>query len=162
MHKTVIEFNQTQRKKAVPDIQTGDTIRIHRKITEEGKERVQVFEGLVIAKKGGQSSSPMITVRKSSFGVGVELILPLYSPTIEKIDLIKRAKTRRSKLYFVRNKPDRELRRKLRDIPLSAEDKLPKEAKIVAPLSPASETKKSKPEETEVVAPTEESTEEVK
>lgn len=129
MHKTVIEFNQTQRAKALPEIKTGDTVRIHRKIVEEGKERVQIFEGLIIAKKGGQSSSPMITVRKSSFGVGVELILPMYSPSIEKIELVKRAKTRRSKLYFVRNKADRELKRKLRDVPLSAEDKLPKEPK---------------------------------
>lgn len=124
-----MEFNQTQRNKAIPDIRTGDTVRIHRRIVEEGKERVQIFEGLIIAKKGGQSSSPMITVRKSSFGVGVELILPMYSPTIEKIELVKRAKIRRSKLYFVRNKPDRELRRKLRDTPLSTEDKLPKEPK---------------------------------
>lgn len=127
MHKTVIEFNQAQRSTPLPDIRTGDTVRVYRKIVEEGKERVQIFAGLVIAKKGGQSSSPMITVRKTSFGVGVELVLPLYSPTIEKIELVKRSKTRRSKLYFVRDKADRELKRKLRDIPLSEEDKLPKE-----------------------------------
>lgn len=123
MHKKVLEFNATQRTKAVPGIRTGDTVRVHRKIVEGDKERVQVFEGLVIAMKGGQSSSPTLTVRKSSFGIGVELILPLYSPNIEKIELVKRAKTRRSKLYFVRDKADKELRRKLKDIPLTEEDK---------------------------------------
>ena len=113
----------------MPELRTGDTVRVHRKIVEEGKERVQIFEGLVIAKKGGQSSSPTITVRKSSFGIGVELILPVYSPSIEKIELVKRAKTRRSKLYFVRDKADRELKRKLRDIPLTEEQKAPQEPK---------------------------------
>lgn len=160
MHKTVIEFNQAQRSKAIPDVRTGDTVRIFRKIVEEGKERVQIFEGLIIAKKGGQSSSPTITVRKTSFGVGVELILPVYSPTIEKIELVKRSKTRRSKLYFVRDKADRELKRKLRDIPLSEEDKLPKEPrkKITPTVIETSEEVKPleiKESETETPAPKE-------
>lgn len=135
MHKTVIEFNQTQKTKPMPEIRVGDTVRVHRKIVEEGKERIQIFEGLIIARKGGQSSSPMLTVRKTSFGVGVELILPQYSPSIEKIELVKRAKTRRSKLYFVREKADKELRRKLRDIPLTEEQKKAKEPHILKPSS---------------------------
>lgn len=130
MHKTVNEFNQAQRNKAMPELRVGDTVRVHRKIVEEGKERIQIFEGLIIAKKGGQSSSPMLTVRKTSLGVGVELILPQYSPSLEKIELVKRAKTRRSKLYFTRDKADRELRRKLRDVPLTEEQKQAKEPKI--------------------------------
>ncbi len=169
MHKTVIEFNQTQRNKAIPDIRTGDTVRIFRKIVEEGKERIQIFEGLIIAKKGGQSSSPTITVRKTSFGVGVELVLPVYSPTIEKIELVKRSKTRRSKLYFVRDKADRELKRKLRDIPLSEEEKLPKEPKKEIAPATAEMSEKSEPveteeapEKTEVVAGKEEDKKEVK
>lgn len=123
MHKKIIEFNTAQRTKALPKIQTGDTIRVHRKIVEENKERLQIFEGLVIALGAGQSSSPTMTVRKTSFGVGVEIVLPMHSPNIEKIELVKRAKIRRSKLYFVRNKADKEIRRKLRDIPLTEEDK---------------------------------------
>lgn len=116
MHSKVIAFNMARRAKEIPEIRTGDVIRIHRKIQEEGKERVQVFEGTVIAKKGGQSSSPTITVRKNSFGIGTELILPVYSPSIEKIDFVKRTKTRRSKLYFVREKSQKTLRKKLREI----------------------------------------------
>lgn len=164
MHKTVIAFNQAQRNKSVPDIRTGDTVRIYRKIVEEGKERVQAFEGLIIAKKGGQSSSPTITVRKNSFGIGVELILPVYSPTIEKIELVKRSKTRRSKLYFVRHKADRELKRKLRDIPLSEKEKLPKEPKkeptLETPKDSSSEQKESDSEISENSQKTKENGEE--
>lgn len=143
-----MEFNQTQRDKAMPEIRVGDTVRVHRKIVEEGKERIQIFEGLIIAKKGGQSSSPMLTIRKTSFGIGVELILPQYSPSIEKIELVKRAKTRRSKLYFTRDKADRELRRKLRDIPLTEEQKKAKEIEVAkAPVEEATKEAKTKEEE---------------
>ena len=89
-------------------------MRVHRKIKEGDKERVQVFEGLVIRIQGKQSSSPMLTVRKSSFGIGVEIMVPLHSPIISKIEIVKKTKTRRSRLYFVRKKTDRELRKKLR------------------------------------------------
>lgn len=116
MHSKVIAFNLNQRAKEMPDIRTGDVIRVYRKIQEEGKERVQMFEGTVIAKKGGQSSSPMITVRKSSFGIGAELILPMYSPSIDRIEFVKRTKTTKSKLYFVREKSEKKLRKKLRVI----------------------------------------------
>ena len=119
MHKKVIEFNLSQRTKKHPEVKTGDVIRVHRKIKEGDKERIQIFEGLVIRIQGRQSSSPMLTVRKTSLGVGVEIMIPLYSPIIEKIEIIKKTKTRRARLYFVREKTDRALRKKLRASTLS-------------------------------------------
>lgn len=87
-----------------PEVKAGDIVKIHRKIKEGNKERIQVFEGIVIAVKGKQSSSPMITVRKVSFGVGIEITVPVFSPSISKIEVVKRAKVRRSKLYYLRRK----------------------------------------------------------
>jgi large subunit ribosomal protein L19 len=116
MKKKIIEFNSNQRNKKVPELRSGDVVKIHRKIKEGNKERIQVFEGIIIAIKGRQSSSPMITVRKISLGVGVELILPVYSPQIEKIELVKRAKVRRAKLYYIRDKSTKSLRMKYKDL----------------------------------------------
>ncbi|MCX6763718.1 MAG: 50S ribosomal protein L19 [Candidatus Moranbacteria bacterium] len=117
MQKEIIEFNQLQRsQKKLPQFQAGDVVKIHRKIKEGEKERIQIFEGVIIAIKGKQSSSPMITVRKVSSGVGVELILPILSPNIEKIELIKRAKVRRAKLYHIRNVSAKKSRMKYKDI----------------------------------------------
>jgi large subunit ribosomal protein L19 len=115
MNQKVIEFNKDLRGKKVPPIQSGDVVRVHLRIKEGEKERVQVFEGLVIAKKGGQSSSPTITVRKVSNGVGVEMILPILSKNVQKIELVKRAKTRRSKLYYVRGLTAKQSRMKYDD-----------------------------------------------
>ncbi len=106
-----------QRKtKKMPDLKAGDIVKVHRKIKEGGKERIQIFEGIIIAIKGKQSSSPTITVRKVSNGVGVELVLPIYSPSIDKIEQVKRAKIRRSKLYYIRDKSSKALRLKYKDI----------------------------------------------
>jgi large subunit ribosomal protein L19 len=116
MKKKIIEFNSSQRNKKVPELRAGDVVKIHRKIKEGNKERIQVFEGIIIAIKGKQSSSPMITVRKVSLGVGVELILPVHSPQIEKIELVKRAKVRRAKLYYIRDKSTKSLRMKYKDL----------------------------------------------
>lgn len=102
MQKKIIEFNQAQRADKKIDFQSGDIVKIHKKIKEGDKERIQVFEGMIIAIKGRQSSSPMITIRKVSDGVGVEIILPLLSPSIEKIELVKKTTARRAKLYFAR------------------------------------------------------------
>ncbi|MFC1623491.1 50S ribosomal protein L19 [Patescibacteria group bacterium] len=110
MNKKVIEFNLSQRNKEVPELKAGDVVKVHRKIKEGDKERIQIFEGMVIAIKGGQSSSPTMTVRKVSQGVGVEVILPIYSPDIEEIELVKRASVRRSKLYYIREKTLKSLR----------------------------------------------------
>jgi len=102
MEKKIIEFNQTQRSGKFPEFKAGDVVKVHRKIKEGEKERIQIFEGIVIAIKGKQSSSPMITVRKVSQGIGVELVLPIFSPGIEKIEVVKSAKVRRAKLYYLR------------------------------------------------------------
>lgn len=116
MQKKMVEFNMTQRTSQVPDFQTGDVVKVFRKIIEGGKERVQMFQGMIIATRGGQSSSQTITVRKVSNGVGVELVLPVHSPMIEKIELVKKAKTRRSKLYYIREKTAKSLKLKYKDI----------------------------------------------
>lgn len=97
------------------DLRSGDTVRVHVKIVEKGKTRTQMFEGLVIAKKHGTEAGATFTVRKISNGVGVERIFPLYSPSIDKIEIVRRAKVRRSKLYFIREKVTKAIRRKMRN-----------------------------------------------
>ena len=86
----------------LPAFQVGDTVRIHVKIKEGDKERIQIFEGIVIARKNGDLRSTF-TVRKTSFGQGVERIFPLHSPVIEKIEVVRRGRVRRAKLYYLRN-----------------------------------------------------------
>ncbi len=92
-------------------IKSGDTVRVWQKIEEKGKTRLQAFEGVVLATKHGAEPGATFTVRKVSLGVGVEKVFPLYSPMIDKIEILKRARVRKSKLYFVRDKVTRELRR---------------------------------------------------
>jgi len=89
-------------KESVTPFNVGDTVKVHFKIVEGNKERIQVFEGLVIARKGG-SSRETFTVRKISFGVGVERIFPVHSPRIEKIEVIRQGDVRRAKLYYIRD-----------------------------------------------------------
>lgn len=95
-------FIKNQLKSGLPDIRPGDTVRVHQKIKEEDKERIQAFEGLVIARKHGKGAGAMITVRKIIEGIGVERIFPIHSPIIEKIEILKREKARRAKLYYLR------------------------------------------------------------
>jgi len=90
-------------KKSITDFYVGDTVRISVKVIEGDKERIQPFEGVVIARHGG-GTREMFTVRKLSFGVGVERIFPLLSPSIDKIDILKRGDVRRAKLYYIRGK----------------------------------------------------------
>jgi len=85
-----------------PPMRSGDTVRVHVKVREGDKERIQVFEGMVIGQHRGGSNATF-TVRKVSFGQGVERIFPLHSPTIDKIDVVRGAKVRRAKLYFLRD-----------------------------------------------------------
>jgi large subunit ribosomal protein L19 len=95
-------------------IKAGDTVRVHQKIQEKGKTRIQIFEGLVLARKHGNEPGATFTVRKVASGVGVEKIFPLYSPLIDKIEIVRRAKVRRSKLYYIREKVNREIKRQMR------------------------------------------------
>jgi len=90
-------------KPEVPGVRIGDTVRVHIRIVEGNKERVQVVEGVVIKMRGG-ANRKTITVRKVSFGVGVERIFPLHSPRVEKVEIMKHAKVRRAKLYFLRER----------------------------------------------------------
>lgn len=96
------------------DLRPGDTVRVHQKIEEKGKTRIQIFEGLVLARKHGSEAGGTFTVRRVASGVGVEKIFPLYSPMIDKIEVVKRARVRRAKLYYIREKVARDARRQLR------------------------------------------------
>ena len=97
------------------DLRPGDTVRVWQKIEEEkGKYRLQAFEGLVLARKHGREPGATFTVRRVLSGVGVEKIFPLYSPMIDKIEILKRSRVRRAKLYYIREKVSREARRQLR------------------------------------------------
>ena len=115
MNNKLVEFNKDQKTSKMPVFRAGDVVKVFRKIIEGGKERIQVFEGMIIAVKGAQSSSAMITVRKVSNGFGVEIVVPVQSPNIDKIELLKRAKVRRSKLYFVRERSAKSLKMKYTD-----------------------------------------------
>jgi len=97
-------------------IRGGDTVRVWQKIQEKGKTRLQAFEGLVLAVKHGSSPGGTFTVRKVASGVGVEKIFPIYSPMIDKVEIVKRARVRRAKLYHVREKAAKEVRRQMRNI----------------------------------------------
>jgi large subunit ribosomal protein L19 len=96
------------------DLRAGDTVRVHQKIEEKGKYRIQIFEGLVLARKHGTEAGGTFTVRRVLSGVGVEKVFPLYSPMIDKIEIVKRSRVRRAKLYYIREKVAREARRQLR------------------------------------------------
>jgi large subunit ribosomal protein L19 len=96
------------------DIRSGDTVRVMQKIKEEDKTRLQAFEGIVLAVKHGKEAGGTFTVRKVIDEVGVERIFPIYSPNIESIEILKRAKVRRSKLYYIREKATKELRRHIK------------------------------------------------
>ena len=114
-------------------IRPGDTVRVHQKIVEKGKSRTQIFEGLVLAVKHGTEAGATFTVRATLSGIGVERIFPLFAPFIEKIEIVRRSKVRRSKLYFIRDKVAREVRRQLRNmrmVKISTDDF--KEAEVVA------------------------------
>jgi len=90
-------------KKSVPHFEIGDTVRVHVKVVEGEKERIQVFEGAVIARSGSLNTE-MFTVRKVSYGVGVERLFPVHSPIVTKVDVVRQGKVRRAKLYYLRGK----------------------------------------------------------
>lgn len=129
---TKIKFSPVdieERKKL--DFKAGDTLNISSKIVDEkGKQRLQSFEGIVLARKHGTEPGATFTVRKVTLGVGVERIFPLYSPMIAKIEVTKRSRARRSKLYYIRTKAVKDVRSKMRSVAVeSASEEAEAEAK---------------------------------
>ena len=107
-------INTDERKKI--DLRAGDTVKVWQKIKEGDKVRLQAFEGLVLARKHGTEAGATFTVRKVASGVGVEKVFPLYSPSIDKIEIVRRAKVRRAKLYHIRKKAAKEISREMRRV----------------------------------------------
>ena len=97
------ELNKETLQKEMTNVQVGDTIRVHVKVKEGSRERIQVFEGTVIAKKHG-GIEETITVRRISYGVGVEKVFPVHSPSIDHIEVVRNGKVRRAKLYYLRDR----------------------------------------------------------
>ena len=137
------KVNQEQKKHAVVDARSGDTVRVHQKIKEGAKERIQVFEGVIIRTDNKNSHTSRITVRKIASGVGVEKSFLLHSPLVEKIEIVRRAKVRRNFLSYLRNRSgksarltavgfDREAVNKLEEAPVE---------EVVAEETPADEEK---------------------
>lgn len=144
-------------------ISSGDTVRVWQKIEEKGKIRLQAFEGLVLAVKHGSEPGATFTLRKVASGVGVERVFPLYSPIIDKIEIVKRVKVRGSKLYFIREKVAREMRRQLRrmkTVAISTKSETEQVAEATAAAAAEEEAKKAAEEAAqEAETPTEEVTE---
>jgi len=110
----ITALEQEQIKKDIPEFRPGDTVKVFTKVVEGGRERIQVFEGTVIARRGG-GLRETFTVRKVSYGVGVERIFPLNSPRIDKIEVVKKGRVRRAKLYYMRGLRGKAARIKERD-----------------------------------------------
>jgi len=108
-------------ERAKLDLRAGDTARVWQKIQEKGKVRLQAFEGLVLTRKHGAEAGATFTVRRVSSGVGVEKTFLLYSPAIDKIEVVKRSKVRRAKLYHIRDKAAKDIRRQMRNTRLAKE-----------------------------------------
>src|SRR5574344_53247 len=117
--KQFTPVTQEDRKKL--DFKAGDTVRVWSKILEKGKVRLQAFEGLVLCRKHGNEAGATFTVRKVSLGVGVEKIFPLFSPNIGKIEILKKAKTGKSKLYSIRTKAVKEVKKRLKSVTIAKE-----------------------------------------
>lgn len=118
--KTITLASIDRETRRALDMRPGDTVRVHQKIQEKGKTRLQMFEGVVIARKHGTEAGGTFTVRKVASGVGTEKIFPLYSPNIEKIDVVRRSKVRRAKLYYIRDKATREVKKRMRTVAVAS------------------------------------------
>ena len=167
MTVTLQEFNHSNTRTDLPNVKPGHVVKVYQKITEtkgigkkaETKERIQVFEGLVIGRKGGTGINATITVRKISGGIGVEKIFPLNTPTIEKIEIIKITKTRRAKLNYMRDrigkatKPKGEL--------ANEEDNKPQTKKVEEKTEDTKEDKTENVEEIKTEKKEEKATEEI-
>lgn len=113
MQDIIRAIEEEQMKKDLPDFRPGDTVKVHVKVVEGNRERIQVFEGIVIRKRGG-GLSQTFTVRRVSYGVAVERTFPLHSPRVSKIEVTRRGKVRRAKLYYLRERIGKKARVKER------------------------------------------------
>jgi large subunit ribosomal protein L19 len=102
MHTAIAELEQAQIRSDIPGFRPGDTLRVHVKVTEGSRSRIQVFQGIVIRRQGG-GVRETFTVRKISYGVGVERTFPVHTPAIDKIEVVTRGRVRRAKLYYLRD-----------------------------------------------------------
>ncbi len=109
-----VDFKKFQLKKDIPEFKAGDMVKVYQKIKDKNKERVQAFEGQVLFAKHGKEIGATITVRKMVSGVGVEKTFPIHSPLVEKIEIVKKLKARRAKLYYLREAKGRKARLKAR------------------------------------------------
>lgn len=123
----------------ISDLKPGDTVRVWQKIEEKGKTRLQAFEGLILARKHGNEAGGTFTVRKVASGVGVEKVFPVHSPMIDHVELVKRARMRRAKLYFIREKVARESRRQLRRQKMVTGTDVNEEVAVEAPVEAAAD-----------------------
>ena len=103
MNDIIKEIEAAQLKESVPEFRVGDTVRVHNKITEGNRERIQIFEGTVIKRQNG-GARETFTVRKNSNGIGVEKTWPLHSPSVANVEVVRRGKVRRAKLYYLRDR----------------------------------------------------------
>lgn len=122
MNRVISPVNVEERGKI--DLRAGDTVKVWQKIQEKGKTRLQAFEGLVLARKHGRDAGATFTVRRVASGVGVEKIFPLYSPIIDKIEVLKRSKVRRAKLYHIREKAAKEVSRQMRNLRMQKDEEV--------------------------------------
>jgi len=138
-------LEREQAKKAVPTLRSGDTVKVHAKVVEGTRERVQVFEGVVIAVGGGSGPRARFTVRRISHGVGVERTFLLHSPRIDKIEILRHGDVRRAKLFYLREKVGKRARIRERRHPIGGRAEVPGEAEA-----------EELPEDVEVTEPEEE------
>lgn len=120
MQDKIKKFEEGQMKRKMPKIRPGDTVKVYQKIKEGDKERIQFFQGTVIKIHGGYGMNGTFTVRKTASGVGVEKIFPFHLPSITKLEVLKRGKVRRAKLYYLRERQEKQA--KLRDKEMNVED----------------------------------------
>ena len=137
------KVNEAQKKHAVVDVRSGDTVRVHQRIKEGNKERVQIFEGVVIRTDRKNSHTARITVRKVTSGIGVEKSFLLHNPLVEKVEIVRRAKVRRNYLSFLRSRSGKSARLKAVDFDRHAVNELPEApAQEEAPAAESTEEAK--------------------
>jgi len=132
---TLLEKFNKEQEKNLPQLKVGDTIKVHQKIKEGDKERIQIFEGIIIAAKHGKGISGTVTVRRIVDGVGVEKVFPIHASSIAKIEVLNNAKVRRSKLYYLRTAKGTKSRLKKKEFAVAIAQELVKE-EVVAEQVP--------------------------